>query len=296
MIKCSICSYQCDNWYASNWRLACHLNVWMGGFWSWACPDYPKCDPGIAQSQVLHTLWGNSSSPLWHWKQHCVVSDYIGGDALTPRPFADKRRLVPHAKASRMHLSKQQWNSQVSALAGLRGLDLFSTTAEGEEVHLLCHQPWSISPSSATQTPPSPRRWLCGPSRVQPWPHHLHVPVRPNLEEMCWEAVHTFSCQESWAIPCLGSQSTPLMGWEDMLMGFFGDHPIKKITMALRKDDTHKIGRCTKFFVLFTMGGVVRPQAWRKLKGVAHEGVVGVTYGSAQAESIRQWLSLRKGQ
>ena len=26
MIKCSICSYQCDNWYVFNWRLACHNN------------------------------------------------------------------------------------------------------------------------------------------------------------------------------------------------------------------------------------------------------------------------------
>ena len=30
MIKCSICSYQCDNWYASNWRLACHVHFWAG--------------------------------------------------------------------------------------------------------------------------------------------------------------------------------------------------------------------------------------------------------------------------
>ena len=30
MIKCSICSYQCDNWYVSNWRLACHINFWLG--------------------------------------------------------------------------------------------------------------------------------------------------------------------------------------------------------------------------------------------------------------------------
>ena len=30
MIKCSICSYQCDNWYVSNWRLACHINFYMG--------------------------------------------------------------------------------------------------------------------------------------------------------------------------------------------------------------------------------------------------------------------------
>ena len=31
MIKCSICSYQRDSWYVSNWRLACHNTVWQGG-------------------------------------------------------------------------------------------------------------------------------------------------------------------------------------------------------------------------------------------------------------------------
>jgi len=31
MIKCSICSYQCDNWYVSNRKLACHINF------SWGC-------------------------------------------------------------------------------------------------------------------------------------------------------------------------------------------------------------------------------------------------------------------
>ena len=30
MIKCSICSCQCDNWYVSNWRLACHINFCWG--------------------------------------------------------------------------------------------------------------------------------------------------------------------------------------------------------------------------------------------------------------------------
>ena len=30
MIKCSICSCQCDNWYVSNWRLACHIYFWLG--------------------------------------------------------------------------------------------------------------------------------------------------------------------------------------------------------------------------------------------------------------------------
>ena len=30
MIKCSICSYQCDNWYAFNRKLACHINFSWG--------------------------------------------------------------------------------------------------------------------------------------------------------------------------------------------------------------------------------------------------------------------------
>lgn len=31
MIKCSICSYQCDNWYTSDWRFHCHNNFSRGG-------------------------------------------------------------------------------------------------------------------------------------------------------------------------------------------------------------------------------------------------------------------------
>ena len=30
MIKCSICSYQCDNWYISNWGFACHAYFSLG--------------------------------------------------------------------------------------------------------------------------------------------------------------------------------------------------------------------------------------------------------------------------
>ena len=30
MIKCSICSYQCDNWYVFNWRLACNYHFLYG--------------------------------------------------------------------------------------------------------------------------------------------------------------------------------------------------------------------------------------------------------------------------
>ena len=32
MIKCSICSYQCDIWYVSNWRLACHMYFSLGRY------------------------------------------------------------------------------------------------------------------------------------------------------------------------------------------------------------------------------------------------------------------------
>ena len=57
MIKCSICSYQCDNWYVSNWRLACHLIFQRGG-----------CIQGLPWApQVLHwhgtLLW--ATHPLW---------------------------------------------------------------------------------------------------------------------------------------------------------------------------------------------------------------------------------------
>ena len=34
MIKCSICSYQCDNWYVFNRRLACHINFFRGAWFN----------------------------------------------------------------------------------------------------------------------------------------------------------------------------------------------------------------------------------------------------------------------
>jgi len=40
MIKCSICSYQCENWYATDWWLSFHIYFSMGGQCSrlaWAC-------------------------------------------------------------------------------------------------------------------------------------------------------------------------------------------------------------------------------------------------------------------
>ena len=56
MIKCSICSYQCDNWYVSNWRLACHIYFWLG-----------RCPPELAWwlsrvALALHKV--GSSTPL----------------------------------------------------------------------------------------------------------------------------------------------------------------------------------------------------------------------------------------
>ena len=44
MIKCSICSYQCDNWYVSNWRLACHMNVSLGS----CCPELAQALSSVA--------------------------------------------------------------------------------------------------------------------------------------------------------------------------------------------------------------------------------------------------------
>ena len=44
MIKCSICSYQCDNWYVSNWRLACHMNVSAGS----CCPELAQAHSSVA--------------------------------------------------------------------------------------------------------------------------------------------------------------------------------------------------------------------------------------------------------
>ena len=41
MIKCSICSYQCDNWYVSNWRLACHIYFSLGR-WSLELAQSPS--------------------------------------------------------------------------------------------------------------------------------------------------------------------------------------------------------------------------------------------------------------
>ena len=56
MIKCSICSYQCDNWYVSNWRLACHINLSLG-----RCPvelaQGPSCVALVRGFAILEKTW-----------------------------------------------------------------------------------------------------------------------------------------------------------------------------------------------------------------------------------------------
>ena len=55
MIKCSICSYQCDNWYVSNWRLDCHIYFWWGG----AFLSLLRSPHVLHQNWLQLTLWGN---------------------------------------------------------------------------------------------------------------------------------------------------------------------------------------------------------------------------------------------
>ena len=72
MIKCSICSYQCDNWYVSNWRLACHIYFSLGKCalelaqgpsrvalaWHIAGGSSPF---GVTNARLLSAFWHNAS-------------------------------------------------------------------------------------------------------------------------------------------------------------------------------------------------------------------------------------------
>jgi len=59
MIKCSICSYQCDNWYSSNRKIACHANFSVGRLFLELARGHLTCRPSIALSWAWHTLRGN---------------------------------------------------------------------------------------------------------------------------------------------------------------------------------------------------------------------------------------------
>ena len=55
MIKCIICSYQCDNWYVSNWRLACCIMLARGG-----------CLPGLPGAPVCLSAYVLTHFPFPH--------------------------------------------------------------------------------------------------------------------------------------------------------------------------------------------------------------------------------------
>ena len=69
MIKCSICSYQCDNWYVSNWRLACHIIFDRGG-----------CLPGLPGAPQMLPWHGTL---LWATHPHGVTQKNGAFGAIT---------------------------------------------------------------------------------------------------------------------------------------------------------------------------------------------------------------------
>ena len=86
MIKCSICSYQCDNWYVSNWRLACHLIFQRGG-----------CIQGLPWApQVLHwhgtLLW--ATHPLWVTRIKQISADRCTSHHHQLGWWANKKNLA----------------------------------------------------------------------------------------------------------------------------------------------------------------------------------------------------------
>ena len=57
MIKCSICSYQCDIWYVSNWGLACHSYFSLG-----------RCRLELAEALLR-------VAPAWHVARSSTPND-----------------------------------------------------------------------------------------------------------------------------------------------------------------------------------------------------------------------------
>ena len=74
MIKCSICSYQCDNWYVSNWRLACHIIFDRGGG-RLGLPSAPQTLP-------------------WHGTLLWATHPQKGNDARESRTYPSRRPRV----------------------------------------------------------------------------------------------------------------------------------------------------------------------------------------------------------
>ena len=96
MIKCSICSYQCDNWYVSNWRLACHISVCWGSVF-------------LSLLGGLHVLRWHGTEPvvahpvgsLWYGSYHQTSIHFISHTtnpnalASTPRPSQRSFHSIP---------------------------------------------------------------------------------------------------------------------------------------------------------------------------------------------------------
>ena len=61
MINCSICSYQCDNWYNSNWSFCLSHRMFLGSWSSLGLPNkWSVCCSGLAHTWMQQTLIGNT--------------------------------------------------------------------------------------------------------------------------------------------------------------------------------------------------------------------------------------------
>ena len=66
MIKCSICSYQCDNWYVSNWRLACHNYVCLGRMYAGLAHDSSRVALAWHKARSSTPLMGDRQALQFH--------------------------------------------------------------------------------------------------------------------------------------------------------------------------------------------------------------------------------------
>ena len=100
MIKCSICSYQCDNWFVSIWRLACHINSILH---SGCCPNFAHIGHLIgAVTGILMTFkarfrtLGTFHFDSWKLFSHFLVCACVLVDAaplFLSSPFSLRRML-----------------------------------------------------------------------------------------------------------------------------------------------------------------------------------------------------------
>ena len=78
MIKCSICSYQCDNWYISNWRFDCHINFYQGRFTS-ELAQVASCVAPVPHTTGCSTPFGETSFATGS----CQIAGCFLGTCLT---------------------------------------------------------------------------------------------------------------------------------------------------------------------------------------------------------------------